>query len=157
VREGTNGLGPTGTTLRAVPQYPRLASSAALEFSRRSLAPARLIEPGSARKSSAWLSLALFLGLAFCVGQYSAWQQLRTQGVYLASNPNTLSSTFLVTILLGLALCSAGLGLIYFMHLAEERRGLFLSLIPATIFVLLMRNMIWSDSFRLLRMDSFPQ
>jgi cytochrome c oxidase subunit IV len=95
--------------------------------------------------------------LGLCVGQYSAWQQLRTQGVYLASNPNTLSSTFLVTILLGLALCSAGLGLIYFMHLAEEGRGLFLSLIPATIFVLLMRNMIWSDSFRLLRMDSFPR
>jgi caa(3)-type oxidase subunit IV len=67
------------------------------------------------------------------------------------------STGFLVAILLGLALCSAGLGLMYFMHLAEERRSLFLSLIPATIFVLLMMNMIWSDSFRLLRMHSFPQ
>ena len=58
----------------------------------------------------------------------------------------------LVVILLLLALCSASLGLMYFMHLAEERRGLFLSLIPVTIFVLLMMNMIWSDSVRLLHM-----
>jgi uncharacterized membrane protein YbaN (DUF454 family) len=40
----------------------------------------------------------------------------------------------------------------YFMHLAEERRGLFLTLIPVTIFVLLMMNMFWSDSVRLLHM-----
>jgi caa(3)-type oxidase subunit IV len=58
----------------------------------------------------------------------------------------------LVAILLLLALCSASLGLMYFMHLAEERRTLFLSLIPVTIFVLLMMNMIWSDSVRLLNM-----
>jgi len=58
----------------------------------------------------------------------------------------------LVVILLLLALCSASLGLMYFMHLAEERRNLFLSLIPVTIFVLLMMNMIWSDSVRLLHM-----
>jgi len=58
----------------------------------------------------------------------------------------------LVVILLLLALCSASLGLMYFMHLAEERRNLFLSLIPVTIFVLLLMNMIWSDSVRLLHM-----
>jgi len=54
--------------------------------------------------------------------------------------------------LLLLAVCSASLGLMYFMHLAQERRALFLSLIPVTIFVLLMMNMIWSDSVRLLHM-----
>ena len=58
----------------------------------------------------------------------------------------------LVVILLLLAVCSASLGLMYFMHLAQERRALFLSLIPVTIFVLLMMNMIWSDSVRLLHM-----
>ena len=58
----------------------------------------------------------------------------------------------LVVILLFLAVCSAGLGLMYFMHLADERRGLFLTLIPVTIFVLLMMNMFWSDSVRLLHM-----
>ena len=58
----------------------------------------------------------------------------------------------LVVILLLLAVCSATLGLMYFMHLADERRGLFLTLIPVTIFVLLMMNMFWSDSVRLLHM-----
>ena len=62
------------------------------------------------------------------------------------------STPTLVVILLLLAICSAGLGLMYFMHLAQERRGLFLTLIPVTIFVLLMMNMIWSDSVRLLHM-----
>jgi cytochrome c oxidase subunit 4 len=62
------------------------------------------------------------------------------------------STGTLVKILLLLAICSAGLGIMYFMHLAEERRSLFLSLIPATIFVLLMMNMIWSDGYRLLHM-----
>ena len=59
------------------------------------------------------------------------------------------STGTLVVILLLLAVCSAGLGLMYFMHLADEKRGLFLTLIPVTIFVLLMMNMFWSDSFRL--------
>ena len=61
-------------------------------------------------------------------------------------------STGALVVLLLLALCSAFLGLMYFMNLAEERRGLFLTLIPVTIFVLLMMNMIWSDSVRLLHM-----
>jgi|SRR5215470_12024763 len=58
----------------------------------------------------------------------------------------------LVGILLLLAIGSASLGLVYFMHLAQERRSLFLTLIPATIFVLLMMNMFWTDSIRLLHM-----
>ncbi len=58
----------------------------------------------------------------------------------------------LVVILLLLAVGSATLGLLYFMHLAEERRNLLLTLIPVTIFVLLMMNMFWSDSVRLLHM-----
>ncbi|HTF23985.1 MAG TPA: cytochrome C oxidase subunit IV family protein [Candidatus Limnocylindria bacterium] len=65
------------------------------------------------------------------------------------------STAGLVGMLLFLAICSAALGLLYFMHLAHEKRSLFFSLIPATIFVLLMMNMIWSDSIRLLHMRPF--
>jgi cytochrome c oxidase subunit IV len=61
----------------------------------------------------------------------------------------------LLTLLLALAFCGGGLAVMYFMHLMEERRSLFLTLIPATIFVLLMMNMLWSDSFRLLHMRPF--
>jgi heme/copper-type cytochrome/quinol oxidase subunit 4 len=65
------------------------------------------------------------------------------------------STGALLAILLALAFCGGTLALRYFMHLAQETRGLFLTLIPAVIFVLLMLNMIWSDSFRLLRMRPF--
>ncbi len=57
--------------------------------------------------------------------------------------------------MLAVALIQAALAVMYFMHLAEERRSLFLTLIPATLFVLLMMNMFWSDSFRLLHMRPF--
>jgi caa(3)-type oxidase subunit IV len=67
------------------------------------------------------------------------------------------STSTLVVLLLALAVCSAGLGLMYFMHLAEEHRNLLLTLIPVTIFVLLMMNMFWSDSVRLLHMRPFQQ
>jgi cytochrome c oxidase subunit IV len=59
--------------------------------------------------------------------------------------------------LLALAVCGGALAVMYFMHLAQERRSLFLTLIPAVIFVLLMMNMIWSDSFRLLHMRPFAR
>jgi cytochrome c oxidase subunit IV len=61
----------------------------------------------------------------------------------------------LMVILLVLAICGAALAVMYFMHLAQERPSLFLSLIPATIFVLFMMNAIWTDSFRLLHMKPF--
>jgi cytochrome c oxidase subunit IV len=61
----------------------------------------------------------------------------------------------LLGILLALAVCGGALAVMYFMHLAQERRSLFLSLIPAVIFVLLMMNMFWSDSFRLQHMRPF--
>ena len=59
--------------------------------------------------------------------------------------------------MLAVALIQAGLGVMYFMHLRNEQRNLRLALIPATIFVVLMMNMIWSDSFRLLRMSPFAK
>jgi heme/copper-type cytochrome/quinol oxidase subunit 4 len=65
------------------------------------------------------------------------------------------STRSLLVILLGLAVCGGALAAMYFMHLAQERRSLFLTLIPALIFVLLMMNMIWTDSFRLLHLRPF--
>jgi heme/copper-type cytochrome/quinol oxidase subunit 4 len=55
-------------------------------------------------------------------------------------------------LMLMLAALQASLAVMYFMHLKQERHSLFLALIPYTIFVLFMLNMIWSDSFRLLHM-----
>jgi cytochrome c oxidase subunit IV len=57
---------------------------------------------------------------------------------------------------LSLAIIQAGLGVMFFMHLFQEKRSLMFALIPATVFVLLMMNVFWSDSFRLLQMKPWP-
>src|ERR1019366_1848548 len=57
---------------------------------------------------------------------------------------------------LSLAIIQAGLGVMFFMHLFQEKRSLMFALIPATRFVLLMMNVIWSDSFRLIQMKPWP-
>ena len=63
-----------------------------------------------------------------------------------------IQGTQLMLRMLVVAMIQAAFGVMYFMHLRDEKRNLLLALIPATIFVLLMMNMIWSDSFRLLHM-----
>jgi cytochrome c oxidase subunit IV len=80
---------------------------------------------------------------------------LAIAGVEILLAYQKFSTAGLVRILLLMAIGSAALGLMYFMHLAHEKRSLFLTLIPATIFVLLMMNMIWSDGYRLLHMRPF--
>lgn len=50
-----------------------------------------------------------------------------------------------------LAIVEAGLAVMFFMHLGTERRNFFVTVAVGLIFVLSMMNMIWSDSFRLLR------
>src|SRR5436305_3603506 len=65
------------------------ASSFALEMTRRRI---RVVAGGLKAGSvdaSRWLYAALALGLLFVVGQYIAWAQLRAQGLYLATNPNS--------------------------------------------------------------------
>jgi cytochrome c oxidase subunit 3 len=54
----------------------------------------------------------LFLGLLFVAGQYAAWSQLRTEGLYLATNPSSsffyvLTATHALHVLGGLG------GLVY--------------------------------------------
>jgi len=84
---------------------------------------------------------------------YFALLAIAVAEVFLAYQHFSTGS--LLAILLALAFCGGTLALRYFMHLAQESRGLFLTLIPAAIFVLLIMNMIWSDSFRLLHMRPF--
>jgi caa(3)-type oxidase subunit IV len=73
-------------------------------------------------------------------------------GVQIALAYQNAPGAQLLVRMLAVALVQAALGVMYFMHLRNEQRNLRLALIPATIFVMLMMNMIWSDSFRLLHM-----
>jgi heme/copper-type cytochrome/quinol oxidase subunit 4 len=56
-----------------------------------------------------------------------------------------------------LAAIQAYLAVMFFMHLKDEKPSLRLALIPGTLFVLVMLNMVWADSFRLIHMRPFPK
>jgi cytochrome c oxidase subunit 3 len=60
-----------------------LASSVALEISRRALAT------GTVRRFKVSLNAAAILGVAFIGGQFVAWTQLAAHGVFLATNPSS--------------------------------------------------------------------
>jgi caa(3)-type oxidase subunit IV len=82
---------------------------------------------------------------------------LALSGVQVLLAYQHTQGTQLLIRMLAVAFIQAGLGVMYFMHLRNEQRNLRLALIPATIFVMLMMNMIWSDSFRLLHMNPFAK
>jgi cytochrome c oxidase subunit III len=66
-----------------------VASSITLEFARRSVS-AYMRKRGTDRSASTlWLNATLGLGLIFVVGQYMAWLKLRSEGLYLPTNPNS--------------------------------------------------------------------
>jgi cytochrome c oxidase subunit 3 len=65
------------------------ASSFALEVARRRVGAFMSGAQSQAAKPTRWLYISLFLGLLFVAGQYVAWTQLRAQGVFLATNPNS--------------------------------------------------------------------
>ena len=59
--------------------------------------------------------------------------------------------------MLFLAAIQTYLAVMFFMHLRDEKPSLRLALIPGTLFVLVMMNMIWADSFRLAVMKPFAK
>jgi heme/copper-type cytochrome/quinol oxidase subunit 3 len=59
-----------------------------------------------------WLYITLLLGLFFVAGQYAAWQQLRAQGIYLATNPSS-SFFYLLTVVHAIHVLGGLGGLVY--------------------------------------------
>ena len=66
-----------------------IASSVALELARRRVAAFMRGQGSSRSPATLWLNLTMLLGLVFVVGQYLAWLKLRSQGLYLPTNPNS--------------------------------------------------------------------
>jgi len=85
-----------------------LASSIALEVARRRVGAFMSGRTDQVASPTRWLYITLFLGLLFVAGQYVAWLQLRSQGLYLATNPN--SSFFYVLTAVHALHVSGGLG-----------------------------------------------
>jgi len=88
-----------------------LASSFTLESARRALYGS-VIGQNSTNRATAWVLLTLFLGLGFCAGQFRAWQELRAEGIYLATSPNS-SFFYLLTFLHALHVLVGVLVLVY--------------------------------------------
>jgi cytochrome c oxidase subunit 3 len=82
-----------------------LASSLTLEIARRK----RISELASTRS---WLYLTLALGSAFLAGQGVAWHQMRGQGLYLATSPNS-SFFYVLTVLHALHILGGLFGFLY--------------------------------------------
>ncbi len=71
-----------------------VASSVTLEFARRSLkfqmaAELAEVAPSHPFFGLPWVEISVLLGGAFVTGQLLVWHQLRTHGVYMATNPSS--------------------------------------------------------------------
>ena len=84
-----------------------IASSVTLEIGRRQVRDFMTAKRMIANPAK-WLNISLILGLLFVAGQFSAWMQLRAQGLYLATNPN--SSFFYVLTVMHALHVFGGLG-----------------------------------------------
>jgi len=63
----------------------------------------------------------------------------------------------MLSLLMVLSVIKAALIIAYFMHLRYERASLFVTLIPALVFILIMMTVIFADSSRLAHMRSLVQ
>ena len=61
----------------------------ALELARHRVAAFMRGQESSRSGAMLWLNMTMLLGLVFVVGQYLAWLNLRAQGLYLPTNPNS--------------------------------------------------------------------
>jgi cytochrome c oxidase subunit 3 len=91
-----------------------ILSSLTLELSRRQITGFMKARGTSTASPYLWLNGTLFLGLLFVAGQYVAWLQLRAQGVYLATSPNS-SFFYLFTVLHALHVLGGLTGMLYVM------------------------------------------
>ena len=87
-----------------------LASSVTLRLSRRRFAAAS-DQQQNAKSALPTLYLTLALGCLFVAGQYTAWLQLRSQGLYLATSPSS-SFFYVFTVLHALHILGGLAGLL---------------------------------------------
>jgi cytochrome c oxidase subunit 3 len=66
-----------------------VASSITLEVARHRVAAFMRGEQSNRSVPTLWLNATMLLGLIFVAGQYVAWLKLRSQGLYLPTNPNS--------------------------------------------------------------------
>ena len=126
-----------------------LISSVTLEVSRRRVAAfmggltRQVASPGR------WLYVTLSLGLLFVAGQYMAWLQLRSKGLYLATNPNS-SFFYVFTAVHALHVLGGLGGLVRVIH-KLSKSVLRRSTLDATSYYWHFMGVLWLYLFLLLR------
>ncbi len=129
-----------------------LASSATFAFAQRSLSASPLLDASLERKNLPWLVLTLVLGIAFCFGQYAVWLQLRAQGLYLATNPNS-SFFYVLTAVHALHLIGGILALTFVIgRLLVRRSPLRRSFLENTAIYWHFMGVVWLYLFLLCRL-----
>jgi cytochrome c oxidase subunit 3 len=153
VREGTPDWGHLVLpSILYLNTFVLLLSSGTLELSRRSLAHATVADSTAATGGIGWLLCTLALGIAFCCGQYLAWQNLRAQGIYLATNPNS-SFFYVLTFIHVLHLLAGIVALLYLTARFVFRRAAFRrSLLDNTAIYWHFLCVLWIYLFLLCRM-----
>jgi cytochrome c oxidase subunit 3 len=92
VREGSGYADWTHISLPSILWFNTLAlvlSSITLERARMQVGAYMRGKESRRSIPMLWLNATMLLGLVFVVGQYFAWLQLRSQGLYLPTNPNS--------------------------------------------------------------------
>jgi cytochrome c oxidase subunit 3 len=125
-----------------------LASSATLEVARRKIAAFMGGREANRTSPLLWLFVTLGLGLLFVVGQYVAWLQLRSRGLYLATNPN--SSFFYVLTALHALHVLGGLGGLVRTIVKLSQATLRRSTLNATAYYWHFMGVLWVYLFLLL-------
>jgi len=74
-------------------------------------------------------------------------------GLELLVTYRHMPSDLFVGLLLILAFLEAGIGVLYFMHMKFESPNLLWTLVPITLFALVMLDQIWPDALRLARLN----
>jgi cytochrome c oxidase subunit 3 len=89
-----------------------IASGVTLEIARRRITTFMSGVRNQLESPARWLYVTLFLGLLFVAGQYVAWMQLRSEGLYLATNPSS-SFFYVLTVTHALHVLGGLGGLVY--------------------------------------------
>lgn len=120
-----------------------LVSSATLEMARRTVVARPAIETESVPEITLWLLATLLLGFAFLIGQYEAWRQLASQGLYLATNPNS-SFYYVLTAMHGLHVIGGICALVFVMgRLAGTHAAFRRSTFESTVIYWHFMGVLW--------------
>jgi cytochrome c oxidase subunit 3 len=125
-----------------------ICSSVTLEIARRRVATFMGGLTRQVARPERWLYVTLSFGLLFVAGQYLAWLQLRSKGLYLATNPNS-SFFYVFTAVHALHVLGGLGGLVRVIH-KLRRSVLRRSTLDATSYYWHFMGVLWLYLFLLL-------